>query len=127
MRKRNLFGLVLMVCALCLACTACSTTLVENTETYFSTTSSILSTLFSSSSQTSTETGTSSVTTDSDAIQLDAPTNLTIDEEGNYSFTGVEDADYYLLYFCDLDATEDSDTFIYSSEPIQEDGSGTYS
>ena len=41
--------------------------------------------------------------------QLATPTDFTVDENGSYSFTGVEDAEYYLLYFCDPTATGDDD------------------
>ncbi len=125
MRKLNILGLALMTGVLSLTCTACSTTVADNTESYFSNVSSILKTLFSSSSTSTDEA--SETTTDSDTVKLDAPSNFSIDEDGNYSFTGVDGADYYLLYFCDMDATEDTDTFIYSSEPIYDDGSETYS
>ena len=123
MKKIKLLTLGLMAAALCLSCTAC-TSLAENTETYFSSVSSILSNLMASGKAPQTQQTAGPVST---GTPLDAPTNFTIDAEGNYSFTGVADAEYYLLYFCAPDATSDSDTFIYSSEPIQDDGSETYS
>lgn len=50
-----------------------------------------------------------------------------MDESGNYSFTGVENAKYYLLYFCAPDATGDNDSYIYTSGPIDATESNTYS
>ena len=47
MKKIKLLTLGLMAAALCLSCTAC-TSLAENTETYFSSVSSILSNLMAS-------------------------------------------------------------------------------
>ena len=48
-------------------------------------------------------------------------------EDGSYSFTGVDNAEYYLIYFCAPDATSDDDTFIYTSDPIEANDSNTYS
>lgn len=59
--------------------------------------------------------------------QLATPTDFTVDENGSYSFTGVEDAEYYLLYFCDPTATGDDDSYIYTSGPINANSSNTYS
>ena len=47
MKKRKLL-LGLLAGLLCVSCTACGSSLAENTETYFSTTSAILKTLFAS-------------------------------------------------------------------------------
>ena len=57
---------------------------------------------------------------------LAAPQDFRVGADGSYSFTGSEGAEYYLLYFCAPDATSDNDSFLYSSSPINEDGSGTY-
>ena len=62
----------------------------------------------------------------SDAEQLATPTDFQVDAEGNYSFKGVDNAEYYLLYFCDQEAVNDEDTFIYSSKPIQASESNEY-
>ena len=123
MKKHKLL-LGLLAGLLCLSCTACGSSLAQNTETYFSTTSAILRTLFSSGQSDAPDAAPGE---DSDAIQLDAPTGLTVGEDGSYSFTGVENAEYYLIYFCAPDATSDDDTFIYSSDPIEANDSNTYS
>ena len=123
MKKHKLL-LGLLAVLLCLSCTACGSSLAQNSETYFSTTSVILRTLFSSGQSDAPDAAPGE---DSDAIQLDAPTGLTVGEDGSYSFTGVENAEYYLIYFCAPDATSDDDTFIYSSDPIEANDSNTYS
>ena len=83
----------------------------------------ILHTLQSNGSQ---QDAASSSTADADN-QLATPTDFTVDENGSYSFTGVEDAEYYLLYFCDPTATGDDDSYIYTSGPINANSSNTYS
>ncbi|MBD5133477.1 MAG: hypothetical protein HDT38_03240 [Clostridiales bacterium] len=52
------------------------------------------------------------------AAALAAPQQFTLDAQGNFSFEGVENADYYLIYLCDTQATEDGDSYLYSSEMI---------
>jgi len=108
--------------ALCLSCAAC-TSLAENTSIYFSTTSSILQNLFNSGKAPEKAAPSQA----GSGQQLAAPTDFTVDADGNYSFTGVEGAQYYLLYFCAPDATSDQDSFIYSSNQIASTGAGTYS
>lgn len=83
----------------------------------------ILHTLQSNGSQ---QDAASSSTADA-GNQLATPTDFTVDENGSYSFTGVEDAEYYLLYFCDPTATGDDDSYIYTSGPINANSSNTYS
>ncbi len=107
--------------ALCLSCAAC-TSLAENTSIYFSTTSGILQNLFNSGKAPEKAAPSQA----GGGQQLAAPTDFTVDADGNYSFTGVEGAQYYLLYFCAPDATSDQDSFIYSSNQIASTGAGTY-
>ena len=83
----------------------------------------ILHTLQSNGSQ---QDAASSSTADA-GNQLATPTDFTVDENGSYIFTGVEDAEYYLLYFCDPTATGDDDSYIYTSGPINANSSNTYS
>ena len=78
--------------------TGCGSTVAANTNDYFTNVSSILHTLQSNGSQ---QDAASSSTADA-GNQLSTPTDFTVDENGSYSFTGVEDAEYYLLYFCDF-------------------------
>ena len=119
MKKRtNVFYALLVV--MCLGLSAC-TTAGDNTAEYFSQISSKLEILTSSSSSSDSDS-----TADSDTTPLDAPGDFTLDEDGSYSFTGVEDADYYLIYMYDENDTE-SDSYAYISTNIDEDGSGTYS
>ena len=123
MRKKAIVS-VLLIVALSLMMSAC-TSLPENTRIYFSTTSSTLHNLFSGGNtarQTDKEEAAPAVA----KTPLATPENLTVDADGNYSFKGVADAEYYLLYFCAPDAVSDEDTFIYSSEPIRDDGSEVY-
>lgn len=114
-----------LAAALCLVCTSCATSAGTNAKSYFTNTKAIVNTLFSSSKPAASSS--ESVDASSSATPLDAPTNFTMTEDGTYSFNGVEGADYYLLYFCAPDTTEEDDSFVYSSEPINGDqGAGTY-
>ena len=99
MKKRTalLIGGLALFVLLCSGCTSAFT----NAETYFSNTGDILSILFDSNQSINPNES----TTDSAATQLDTPSNFTLDADGNYSFDGVEGAEYYLLYFCAPTAT----------------------
>ena len=67
--------------------TGCGSTVAANTNDYFTNVSSILHTLQSNGSQ---QDAASSSTADA-GNQLATPTDFTVDENGSYSFTGVED------------------------------------
>ena len=126
MKPRKCFALLLLLCTLALLCTACaSTTALDNIATYYSEVGAVLDDWVASSSGG----GVSGGGEGAAAAALDAPGSFTLDENGNYSFTGVADADYYLVYFCAPDATSDSDPFLFSSNSIDATGTGgeTYS
>lgn len=121
MKKRAvlLLGVSVLLFLFCSACTSAFT----NASTYFSNTGEILGILFDSGRADESE-----ETTSSSAVALDAPGDFSLDSDGNYSFTGVDGAESYLLYFCAPTATEDGDDFLYSSESIPSEGSAsTYS
>lgn len=123
MKQLKKLTVILLLAALCLSCTAC-TSVVENTGIYFSTTSGVIHNLLNSGKIPEKNT---TVKSESGGVKLDAPTDFSVDADGNYSFTGVEGAEYYLLYFCAPEATSDQDTFIYSSNQIPSNGTGSYS
>lgn len=109
---------------ICLLCTSCATTAVSNAQRYLDSSGAILNTLFAST-DVSAPSGSGGETVT--AEPLNTPTDFVMSEDGTYSFTGVEGADYYLLYFCAPDTAEGDDSFLYSSEPIPSDsGAGTY-
>jgi len=110
----------------CLSCTACSTSAGTNAKSYFSNLSSIMKNLTASSTPPSSANRGEGETAQSQGAPLDAVTNFTVDADGNYSFTGVENASFYLIYFCDLTATEDGDDYLYASSPINDTGAGQY-
>lgn len=109
---------------ICLLCTSCATTAVSNAQRYLDSSGAILDTLFASTTAAApSSSGGETVA----AEPLGTPTDFVMNEDGTYSFTGVEGADYYLLYFCAPDTAEDDNSFLYSSEPIPADsGAGTY-
>ncbi|MBD5084854.1 MAG: hypothetical protein HDT33_07280 [Clostridiales bacterium] len=125
MKKRTILSLLLVMGALCLLCTACSTSAFDNAESYRREVGGVLRTWLSSPSRPS---GSNSGE-ESDITRLAAPGDFTLSENGDYCFTGVADADYYLLYFCATDATDDKDAFLFSSNSIPAVGTGseTYS
>ncbi len=63
---------------------------------------------------------------ESETEKLATPSGFTLDETGKYSFHGVENAAYYLLYFCAPDAVNDEDSFLFSSAPIYDTGAEEY-
>ena len=124
--KRAAVGL--MAAALCLTCTACGSSAGTHLASYFSRAGDIVSNLASGSNVPG---GTSAQTPDSSdpsssAVQLSTPANFAVDAEGNCSFDGVENASFYLIYFCEPTATEDGDDYLFASSPIYDDDSATY-
>ena len=117
MSAKKKIGVVMMASLLCV-CTGCASSVADNTNTYFSQVNSTLNTWFVSN-RTKNDGEESS-----GKAKLDAPADFTLDENGNYSFTGVENADYYLVYFCAPDAVNDEDAFLYSSDALKADGNG---
>lgn len=121
---KKCLALTVIVAALCLLCTGC-TTAFSNAERYFSSAGSVIDTLLSSGKTPSAPGNSGEPATT--ATPLAAPTDFSMSEDGTYTFTGVEGADYYLLYFCAPDTAEGDDSFLYSSSPIPADnGAGTY-
>ncbi len=114
-KKRWMAVALLMITSLGLA--GCGSSMKESTEQYFSAVSSRLSGLSGSNSSSSEE--------KSNKTALETPGNLAVDEEGNYTFTGVENSSYYIVYMYDANGTE-GDGYIQISDNIAEDGSGTY-
>lgn len=114
MKKRMLLMAVLVL-TFCLIASGCSTSMVTNAKEYYNNTTAIISQLTASNKSGEKQTSVS-------ATPLDAPSNFSIDEAGNYAFDGVADADYYLIYFCAPDAPESDENFLYSSEPIPAHG-----
>lgn len=125
MKKKLLKRLsaVLMAGLLLLGCTGCSTSAVESANSYFGNVFKIMGNLTSGDQGTATEAEEETAAT---AEALAAVTEFTLDEAGNYSFKGVSDADFYLIYFCEPEAVEDEADYIYASSPIEENGSETY-
>ena len=125
MKPRKLLSLLLTAGVLGLLCTSCATTALDNINTYYDEVGAVMDDWFASS----TSAGGSATESQSTAAKLDAPADFTLSENGDYSFTGVADADYYLVYFCAPDATGDSDPFLFSSNSIAATGTGgeTYS
>ena len=125
MKLRKLLSLLLMVCVLGLLCTSCATTALDNINTYYAEVGAVMDDWFASS----TSADGSATESQNAAAKLDTPADFTLSENGDYSFTGVANADYYLVYFCAPDATGDSDPFLFSSNSIAATGTGgeTYS
>lgn len=111
---------IALVLVLLFSLTGCSTSAGKHLSSYVNNVSRIVSSATKSGK-------TQSKTETTDAVQLDSPTDLTINADGSYSFTGVADASFYLIYFCETTATDDGDDYLYASAPIYETGSGTYS
>ena len=104
-------------------------TVGKNTELFFKNAGHVWELLTASDKEVGAQEGqkeTKPASANENAKRLATPTNFTVDKDGNYQFTGVENAEYYLLYFCDPSAVNDEDTFIYSSKPISAVEGNTY-
>ena len=119
--KKLLVGAIAAL--LCLSCTACGSSVTSNTKIYFDQVSTVMGNLFAKQNKPN---GDNNIQSGSTGTPLAAPGDFQVDANGNYSFTSSEGAEYYLLYFCAPEATSDNDSFLYSSSPINENGSGTY-
>lgn len=103
---------------LCAFCASCGSSVLSQTSEYFSNVGSVLDRLVGRA-------GNITRQISEDGVQaLDIPGNFSVSENGSFSFTGVENADYYLIYFCDPSATEDGDDYLYSSDPIRNVSAG---
>ena len=123
MKPRKLLSLLLMVCVLGLLCTACATTALDNINTYYDEVGAVMDDWFASSTSAD-----SPVTSSQDAsARLDAPADFTLSKNGDYSFTGVANADYYLVYFCAPDATgTGGETYSGNIDDLVQYGYGEY-
>lgn len=105
--------------------TACSSSMGTHISSYTGNVKKIVSAM-SSSGGSSASGKTETTAAESTGKKLDTPTEFSIDAEGNYTFRGVDGANFYLLYLCSPEATGDGDDYLFASNPIYEDGSGTY-
>lgn len=121
MKKRTLC--CALITGMAVLMTGCGTSAGENASKYFEEVAEVTS-LWAASQKNEIEEN------DTDAgNRLESPGNFVLSEDGSYSFTGVENAEYYLMYFCAEEAVNDGDAFIYSSDTIDATGNGgeTYS
>lgn len=119
-KKKLLLPLTAAACALLLA--GCGTSVGEHANTYFSQMGNVIRTAIDSAR--AEKEADSSPTQTVDANALAAPANFTVDENGNYSFDGVENAQYYYVYvYSDATGVE----AVAQSEQIPENGSASYS
>ena len=118
MRLKNTRKMALMLAGLlCMGMlSGCSTKVGEHSSTYFKQMSYVFTTAAKNASG-------ADVASSLDPNALLAPGNFTVDEDGSYSFDGVENAQYYYIYVYSNSTTKDAAA---QSEKIVEDGSGTY-
>lgn len=108
---------VLAVTASGMALVLCScSTAASNANRYFTSAGAIATNLMNSGKVSNGSTA--SAASENTAAALPTPGDFTMSEDGTYSFTGVDGAGYYLLYFCEPGADPSDDSFIYTSEPI---------
>lgn len=118
MRKRKILPIITTAALAGALLSGCGSTVSENTTAYFSNVRSILNILKpAAASSAATESSKAS-----DKTELAAPTDYQVAEDGSYSFQGVENADYYVIYFYNADNTDENADFLYSSEAIQDTG-----
>lgn len=117
MRNRKKTAVSLMIVGLCGCLNACNTTAVSNANSYFANVKSILKDMNAGQKVTKTVEAKEEI-----ANRLEAPTEYVISKDGGFSFQGVENADYYVIYFCAIDAVDEDADFISSSEAIKDKG-----
>ncbi len=116
-RKLRKVGVVLSL-AMCMSLlTACSTNVGEHSSTYINQMAYVFKT--AANNNIDSVEGTSSL----DPNALLAVENLTVDENGSYSFDATENASYYYVYIYSDNTTKEATA---QSEKITEDGSASY-
>ena len=122
MKRKKIVSLLLTAAlALCLL-SGCTTHVGEHTHTYFSQMQNVAETAANARKAESAAGQETAEAVNENA--LPAPANLTVDEEGNYSFDAVENAQYYYVYIYDSDSSVNAAA---QSGKIPEDGSASYS
>lgn len=121
MKKKYIF--VPFLLALSMGLTGCGTSVVSNTQNYFTQVGTVVDTLLASKGASTGE----NAAKKSAVPSLEAPSDFELNENGDFSFGAVENADYYLIYMCDSEAVNDEDDFIYSSDAIADSGAESYS
>ena len=124
MKRQRVIALALSA-ALVASLTGCSTSIGSNTSIFISETTDAVSTMLSSGASSSSSDSSSAEEDTSGKTALDTPGDFTVDEDGTYSFSGVENASYYQVFIADANA-EDEDAYLDTTDQIEEDGSGTY-
>ena len=98
----------------------------EHSNTYFKQMSNVVSTAISSQQAIAAAEAESSDTTETvvDENALSTPADFVVNEDGTYSFSAVENAQYYYIYVYESTTSMDAST---QSEKILDDGSDSYS
>ncbi len=112
--------LALLLCMVLL--TGCSTSMMEHTDTYFTQMAYVFDTAVNSSRLIAEAEANSATQPTIAENALAAPTNLTVDADGNYSFDAVENAASYIIFVYANETTKDAT----SKLQIMEDGSAKY-
>lgn len=115
MKQTKKWALAVTVSGMALVLCSCSTA-ASNANRYFTSAGAIATNMMNSGKVSNGSTA--SAASESTAAALPTPGDFTMSEDGTYSFTGVDGAGYYLLYFCEPGADPSDDSFIYTSEPI---------
>lgn len=124
MKQTKKWALAVTVSGMALVLCSCSTA-ASNANRYFTSAGAIATNMMNSGKVSNGSTA--SAASESTAAALPTPGDFTMSEDGTYSFTGVDGAGYYLLYFCEPGADPSDDSFIYTSEPINAvSGTTTY-
>ncbi len=120
MKKKQLLAIALFMSA-SMVLAGCSSTVVSNTEQYFS----LMSTRLSNWGNKAESEDTAAETEEEDDAEdhLSSPANFVINSDGSFSFDEVESADYYVISLYD-NASESTD-YMAISDTISGTGTGT--
>lgn len=117
-----------MAAALCgTLLTGCASTMSSNSSVYMTQMSqkmNVWKNSIGAPAQADSSAASSSEEVDDGTARVATPANWTVNESGEYSFDGVEDAAYYIIYLYDKNDT--SGSFAYMSTNIEDDGSAAY-
>lgn len=121
MKQKKILAILLITALALTLLSGCATHVGEHTRTYFQQMQNVAETAANAKKAESGAAVEAAVPVDENA--LPAPANLSVDEQGNYSFDAVEGAQYYYLYVYD----SASGVSATAQTKIMDDGSASYS
>lgn len=125
MKKKYLCVAMLLAVVTGSTLTGCSTSAGTFAGEYFAGLSDVFTFSSSASQASSGSADTEEDEKETIVSSIDAPEEFSVTNEGEYTFSTVEDAVQYYIYLCDTAATEDTDDYLYACQVEAQEGEDT--